>query len=203
MRQNFIALTFLLISCFAIGQKTKTTFLNSYWNETEKENPEYYQELTKVSSKNYKVEHYYISGQLQMSGHYVDKKMDTEIGEFNFYDSLGNIRKTKFYVDGFLDGVQKEFYADGTLKRSENYSMNDRQGEYQEYYEDKSIRAEANFVDDKIRGIAQRFSIDGSIVLRMEIDTNGTGQSKAYYINGDLRKEGSFESGFRLGIWNL
>lgn len=202
MRILILTILLLSISQSVISQKTKIVYLDENWNETEEENAEYYRNITKDSDKMYQVEDYYISGQLQMSGHYFDKKLDYSSGEFNYYDTLGNLKSTEFYVDNEQDGIQKKMYPDGQVKLLEDYSLGLRNGVYREFYEDSSIRAEATFVEGAIRGIARRYNIEGKLVLEMDIDTSGNGQMTAYYLNGDIRLEGGFKEGYRFGTWN-
>lgn len=202
MRIFLLTFILLFLSQSVISQKTKIVYLDDYWNKTKQENAEYYRHIKKDSNDLYQVEDYYLSGQLQMSGHYSDKKLQYNIGEFNYYDTLGNLEMTEFYVDNEKEGAKKKMYPNGQVKVFEEYVDGRRHGQYREFYEDSTIRAEATFINGSIRGLAKRFSIDGKLILDMNIDTTGNGQLRAYYLNGDIRKEGAFEEGYRLGTWN-
>lgn len=60
--------------------------------------------------------------------------------EVEYYDN-GNI-KTEYRVnsDGFLDGLNRSFYADGKLKYEGQYSDGLRVGEHREYYPDGVLK---------------------------------------------------------------
>lgn len=202
MRVFLLTFLSLIISLTAISQKIKVIYLDDSWNKTSQENAKYFRHITKEAEDLYQVEDYYISGQLQMSGYYTDKKLDFNSGEFNYYDTLGNLEKTQFYVDNLKEGTHMKMYPNGQVKVFEQYTSGERHGLYREFYEDSTVRAEATFVYGSIRGIAKRYSIDGTLIFEMSLDSVGTGKMNAYYLNGDIRLEGDFEEGYRLGTWN-
>ena len=90
----------------------------------------------------------------------------------------GKLKAVYIYNDaGMLDGVTKEYEANGKLKSEETYKNNVKEGISKEYYESGKLKVERNMKNGKEEGIA-----------------------KMYYESGELSGEGNMKNGKGEGI---
>ena len=103
-----------------------------------------------------------------------------------------------------LDGVQKEFYENGTLKREVPYVQGKRQGIAREYYPTGVLRATFEYKDDVWNGIVAKYYATGKLEHE-SIYENGRPNSKGvrifrYYDDGRTKYEYFYdkdEGGYR------
>lgn len=148
MKLTFIYILFSLISCICYCQDkidTITIYYNKNWSETTKDSAIYFRKSYKEGDL-FKMNDYYLNGNLQMTGY--SKYPDTEdkeglfkyfyrngqissmgeyksnkvTGEWTEFDSLGNLSLKQFYLNGKNDGEYKKFFPNGNVKTTAIYS---------------------------------------------------------------------------------
>lgn len=191
----------LFISTGVLAQQAKKTFFDEYWDKTKEENAVYYRLINKESDRSYLVNDYYMSDQLQMSGHYSDKKLFTENGLFVYYDEYGQKTSELNYLNGLKEGQSTTYFPTGEIKTQILYHADEYHGDYKQYYEDGTLLLNASFVNGKLRSNAFRYHSNGNTQVEMIIDVKGSGTVKAYYLNGHIREEGQFKEGLQQGDW--
>ncbi len=95
---------------------------------------------------------------------------------------------------------QKEFYANGQLKREAQIKGGKLDGLYREYYENGQLRYDGTYKSDKRSGTYALYHKNG------KIEESGTyvndqvqGKVKTYYETGELYLDGFFENGQQSG----
>lgn len=179
----------------------KVTYFDKDWNECKQENATYYRHSLKQENGIWYVKDFFMSGQLQMEGHFIDKKQVVKEGPFSYYDEMGNITSRAFYIENHRHGDYVSFYPSGQVKMKVEYNHGVRIRDYVEYYADGRLKAQGFYHYGKLRGENLRYHPNGELQLAMELDDFGNGTLKAYYDNGDLRVSGDIELGNRQGEW--
>lgn len=152
MKQQ-LTILFFLVQFFAFGQ-VDTVYLDAFSFQCKKDNAKFYRV---IQNKNihYSVTEYYIkTNKISMSGQFLNSELDTRIGTFNYYDSLGNISKVCFYANGNKSGewltnyeysnqiYYKEIYEDNQLVKFNVYFKDGKLKREEIYNNDKRTKAE-------------------------------------------------------------
>ena len=186
---------------YSFGQTTKAIYFDADWAKTDSENASYYREVKKEGPKLYLIQDFYLNGQVQMSGHYHDKKGSIETGTFTYYDSTGAKEQVTNYRNGDRDGLQAFFYSNGVTRLQVSYSDGLEVGDYSEFYESGELRAKAKYINGDLVGELSRFYGGGDTLMSISLDELGSGKVTVSYQDGNLLEEGYFIEGLRDGIW--
>lgn len=117
------------------------------------------------------------SGMLIAEGMYFDQKKDSIWLIYSDVD--GVLLSEESYKNDLLDGITRVFYP-GTKQIAEEtfYSAGLKNGSSIKYFEDGKLMLESNYVNDQL---------DGAFTL--------------YHANGQMRTQGSFKQGLKMGKW--
>ena len=139
-----------------------------------------------------------------------------------FYPN-GSIHTECRYLDNKEDGYFKEFGLDGNILKTEKYDMGILKKNVaelvkldvrNEYYENGKLKSSGTFKDGYAEGITRYYSEEGKIV-NSKIFKDGElfgegiydekgyqqGRWKEYYASGELKGEGEYIDGRRIGDW--
>ena len=95
------------------------------WITTTKDKAEFYRPLPlKKEGDFFKVEDYYINGNLQMTGLSSSEERDLFEGLVTWYYSNGEKQQTTAYKNGKKNGAYTFFYTDGSIKAAGTYENN-------------------------------------------------------------------------------
>jgi len=127
MKQLFYILLFIL-SFSSFAQKDSIqyfkldTIFHSNWIKTTKKDAEFYRKfpLKKVGNL-YQVKDYYINGNLQMEGFWIDPISQIHQGKTTWYYKNGNKKRIETVDHGDYQGECKTFFKDGTIKTNGIY----------------------------------------------------------------------------------
>lgn len=131
--KNLVSLlaTFVLFTCFS---QNNTIYYDSLWEETTKENHFYYRDWTlnkdKKSAERYLVKDYFKTGELQMTGAFVNEGFGKKQGEFKWYTKSGVLTEHRFYDDGKKIGEHKTWSEKGYPEAIVHYKNDSLHGEY-------------------------------------------------------------------------
>ncbi|MFT7158445.1 MAG: protein TonB [Parvicella sp.] len=123
MKISFTLLLFL-IAFLGNSQDTITQYYDADWEETDKESASYLRKAVKVERKNWLVSDYFITGQLQMIGHFRNKKFAKKNGEFTYFNINGNKKNQGFYKKDLKVGEWIWYHKNGEISSIEQYSLN-------------------------------------------------------------------------------
>lgn len=158
--------------------------------------------LEKINTAEGKLQGQYLryssSGFLEVSCNYLDGKLDGPV--IYYYPDGKSISKTASYKDGVLSGRENLYYPDGTLKTS---FINDS-GVITNvtcYYENGTLAIDHAIQPDKKR-YNSVFYYDNGQIMEESYCTKNITHYKAYYANGQLRKEGNYTEGAMIGTWS-
>ncbi len=157
--------------------------------------------LEKINTAEGKLQGQYLryssTGLLEVSCNYLDGKLDGPV--IYYYPDGKSIAKTATYKDGVLSGRENLYYPDGTLKTS---FINDS-GVITNvtcYYENGTLAIDHVIQPDNKR-YNSVFYYDNGQIMEESYCSKGITHYKAYYTNGQLRKEGSYTESAMIGAW--
>lgn len=162
----------------SIEENDKLVYLDSTWNETSKDNYEYYRVIKDYYSdqKEYKFFVYYKNNQLKKESTLSGKDGGSSIGEEISYYKNGNKQNTTTYVSGRPTGKTKSWYENGNVKQ---------EGEYTGNYETPGKHYKLNQYWDENNN-------------QLIIDGNGMYSSER---NENYSETGKYKDGFKDGIY--
>lgn len=179
----------LLASCLHNGNSTSSGTVDG--------NPV----LEKINTAEGKFQGQYLryssSGLLEVSCNYLDGKLDGPV--IYYYPDGKSISKTATYKNGVLSGRENLYYPSGTLKTS----FINESGVITNvtcYYEDGTLAIDHAMQENSRKYDSVFYYDNGQIMEESHCSTNII-HYKAYYRNGQLRKEGQYTEGAMLGTW--
>ncbi len=140
-----------------------------------------------------------------------------------FYPN-GKVKTESRFKDGKLNGYVKEYAVDGNLETAELYIDDQKQSEEENhadfeivytYYEDGSIKSALTYNLAGMKdGVSQYFDREGeviaseiyekdSLIAKGIVDRSGVrrGDWEFYYLGGQLKSKGKYQSGKKYGKW--
>ena len=169
-----IILSSLNISLFA----QDTTYFNSDWEVTVKNNSYYYRIDQKLNDKYSRTDYFTSTSQKQMVGQFTS--LDPEI----------------------KSGIFKWFYSNGELKHIGEYKNNNETGEHIWYYDNGQIEAIENYTIGVLNGSFKEYHTNGKISIETSfVEGDQEGFTKYFRENGTLQSEGLFKKSDRFGVW--
>lgn len=102
---KIILFTLLFSNSNAFGQDT--TFFDKDWKKIDAKVAAAYFRIVKKEGEKWKVNDYYISGKMQMSGYFRSLKDEKREGLFNYFRENGKPEKTMFYKNDSTRFIQK------------------------------------------------------------------------------------------------
>jgi hypothetical protein len=126
MSRIFIHLYILLIFSALVIPKSSfgaedTTYFDKEWKTCSSEKASYYRPKPSLINGLYPTKDYYITGQVQMEGHFRSFEPEVKEGKFLFYDSLGNINANGSYLNDVKIDTWRYFF-NNVLINEEVYS---------------------------------------------------------------------------------
>ncbi len=174
-------------------------YLDKNWKKTIQENATFYRILEKKSDSLYFVKDYYISGTMQMDGHFTNLEKETLHGTINWYDKDGYKTITRSYKKGKLHGEFINYSKDGSIFSKGSYkdgkpysgSINDLCGNpvfYSNYKEGVKLSETVFYKDSNKKALERFFSKKPNRyntyypLSEVFYDKNGTTDT-LYYVN--------------------
>gem|GEM_PF-930988 len=210
MYKPFQLFVFLLLFTPLISlAQTDTIYYDIKWNNCSKNLAKYYRIATKLQAHKYKVDDYYLSGKLQMSG-FKDSFPDSQdgnTGHFVYYDSLGHITAEGDYINNLHEGLWTYYYRGSNhIKSKVNFIKDNRNG-HGIYYDSASqmISDEGDWRNDTAIGV-WKYYFDGSSFVRFELDMRNYLEN--YYtfydsLTHNKISEGATFSNLRNDVWKF
>jgi len=111
----------------------------------------------------------------QLEGSYVNNE---PVGEWKQYFFDGKIKSLKYYKDGLLDSIYREYYYNGKLSIEGKYYLGNKTGEWNYYSKTGKLSTKEEFADGEL-----------------------TGKKYNYYENGKVQTEAGYQYGDRNGLF--
>ena len=119
--------------------------------------------------------------------------------EYYYNNGQLEIESETPFKNGKENGIEKEYYKNGRLKRETPYTDSKANGIEKKYYENGRLAGETPYTDGKLNGVVKEYYETGEL-LREAPYKNGEhdGVAKIYDKNGQLREKHFYliENGF-------
>ncbi|MDE1207661.1 toxin-antitoxin system YwqK family antitoxin [Tenacibaculum larymnensis] len=192
-----LPITTLLITLFTATSfaQQDTLWFDGGWNKTTKDKAHFYRPPAKKEKRNlYRINDYYINGNLQMTGLSKFKDSVHLEGTATWYQPDGKVMQTETYKNNKLNGVSTYYRYDDCDDNNTNETVAGV----------KYIK-EAGADDDCIYNIREITYKDNHHIKEILYDTNKKGARKeSYYKKGSIHKKKYYDTnGKQLGSYHL
>ena len=135
------------------------------------------------------------NGELKSEGN-INKISGEKEGEWKFYYTNNQLKKTENYIEGELNGQYKSYYQNGKLKNEGNYKDNKKKGFWKFYYENGQVKTRENYKYGYLRGSQKSYYDNGELKSKGNIIGEGIldGIWEFYYYTGQLREQHVYTS---------
>lgn len=151
MRNSLTPLLALLVLC-GCGQPNEDT-------NVEPSQPE--QPALSQSPSGQKVESYYDSGKLKVSGYL--NEQGQQIGEWTTYHENGHVWEQMQYQDGKPHGEGAQYHSNGQLAAKAQYADGKWHGDWSAYYESGQMQVKGQYKNGKKDGDWIRYDETGTV----------------------------------------
>ena len=121
-------------------------------------------------------------------------------GVFREYFPSGRIKREFTVNGGNLNGICREYYASGVIERESNLVNGLENGVSRNFFQDGTVKGESTFKNGIKEGITKLYFQSGALRSEMQF-INGLpeGTQRVYYESGKIETEVVFENGVRHG----
>lgn len=168
---KYLLFAFLIMS-YSVFAQNDTLFFDSEWNAASKSgNPAFYRIIVNQGSL-WRVEDYFINGNLQMSGFFSDLENETRENTFIFYDEKGKKTELTNYKNNLKHGKYESYFPNGNIELSQNWENGVKNGDVIFYYENGDIFIKGQYVTREKRGLWQFYDTFGKVGLERIYEKN-------------------------------
>ena len=147
-----------------------------YYDITTSRHPVIIKEFSSTSDSA-KVRYYNLDGKLRTKGTMLKK---SRIGKWVYFFPNGTIFSEEFYTNGKLEGILKNYYKNGNILEITQYSRGMKNGVSEKFSDQEVLIEKVNYKNDILDGKGMYFEL-----------------------NGDLKEEGVYKGGKRIGKWEF
>ncbi|WP_435315146.1 hypothetical protein [Cellulophaga fucicola] len=118
----------IALVCFFLFQSAYSQskiYFDKDWKKTTKEEARFYRVVAKKNDSLFHIRDYFISGVLQMNGHFSNLEEEVMEGKITFYDEKGKITNSANYVNGVLNGPSIVYLKNGKIEYTSEYKNGD------------------------------------------------------------------------------
>lgn len=138
-------------------------------------------------------------GALNLEGRYLAS--EGKEGEWKYYWADGTLRSTEQYEEASQTGVEQQFYSDGPLRYEQLFSDDAETGGYRYYYGNGQLSEEGFKKDGELHGIRRNYRVNGSLSsVYSYLDGELHGWGETYDPDGKLIKRVKYEFGWYAAI---
>lgn len=150
IRKIIFCLSITLTLGNAYSQDTIVTYYDKDWESLkDSSGAHYYSSFFQINDSLWKVEDYYIDGQIQMIGYYEDSNKVKKTGSFKYYYKSGKIKTERKHVNGM---IIKEigYFESGQIKEEINFTNGQFDGELRTYWENGTLHRNEFYNNGKV-----------------------------------------------------
>ncbi len=109
------------------------------------------------------------------------------------------VRSEAIVSRGKANGLLKEFYQNGVLRRTGNFRNGRAEGIFRHYDDKGHLKSEATYQDGKLYGPTKSYYENGQLESEFNFfDNEFDGIQKVYYPSGEIWREFTYQGGTRL-----
>ena len=143
--------------------------------------------------------YYYYSGALKAYEQFVNGKLE---GLQKDYYENGNIQSASNYKNNLIDGFVTTYYYGGNKKSEGNYKLDKKDGEYKSYNSNGNLSEVATYTADVISGTVHTYYKSGrQKEVQQYLAGKQAGPYTSYRENGALSIEGQYVNDKAQGEW--
>jgi antitoxin component YwqK of YwqJK toxin-antitoxin module len=117
------------------------------------------------------------------------------------YYEDGSVHYERMYKNGQIDGVVKEYYKDGTLKAGMYFENGVVNGEFRKYFPNGQLGIELSMKNDKRQGEYKSYYKNGALMEDGMFNEGKTeGNFKEYYENGNVKMDYFYKNDKKNGL---
>lgn len=166
---------FFSIALVAKSQDTIVKYFDVNWKEVKESEAAFYRKAYKISGSKWKVEDYYLSGQMQMSGTYLSKELKKKNGKFIYFFDNGQKEIEGEYKNGGKVGEWIWWFENGSMCEQGKYDSRGKKTDFwKRWYSNGQLDNEGRYINGKHDDEWKWFF------------KNGQMSSKELYKNGEL-----------------
>jgi antitoxin component YwqK of YwqJK toxin-antitoxin module len=199
----FILLALFTLNIESFSQKD-TIYIDPIGTIVSKDSAKYYRFISQEDSGLYKIEDYFLTDKLQMTGYATSPEAVIKVGKYVFYDSIGNVSSEGVYnTNGFRSGEWIYYFKHSSkISSIRKYNSNSK-AYYVKYFDSLSGKiGEEGSVDENSRATGVRkiyyFNSDSLSQKRNYVAGSKEGIQYEYYRNGAIKRIEVFESNKRI-----
>ena len=169
---NDILITFSLLAFTVTGIDGQdfidTMYFDQDWQQSQPDKASYYRIIRTSPDGNFlfRVEDYYLSGQIQMTGTYRSIRPDYKTGLFTYWYEKGNKQAECEYENNELNGYYNEWYENGHQKSSQYFKKGQLNGTYQSWNNDGTPKLNIQYIEGKKHGYFISYYANGKPVRK-------------------------------------
>lgn len=189
----------ILLLVVATHQLHAQGVVRQKYHDTEKKKLKevYYVKDTLRNVLHGKYSSYYINGNLESTGQFVNNETS---GVWEFYYETGNLKMRGILFKGANYGFWEYFFESGKKSMEGIIYGKNKEGEWKMYYENGQIREEGEYLEGKRIGAWKNYYEDGILKGEIEYD-DGYGRYIEYAHNGKVIGEGPKMGSKQVGHW--
>ena len=186
----------------------KIIYFDKDWKITTNKGEGEYYRIVKIGSNNEaigEIKDYFKSGKIQNtigSATYIDLNDNSKNiweGKSLVYYESGELKIEYKYVNGNIEGIWREYYKSGKIKRARTYIAGKREGKDTRFYESGSTEIEMNYVNDIIQGDWISYYESGAIDQTSQfVDGKRNGLLKSFYKTSELDFIQVYKNGLKI-----
>lgn len=197
MAFRLFLLAFILFTSLqsAANKDTTIIYFDSEWHVTKVTDVKYFRKLYRISKILWGAEDYYIEGQLQMKGSYLDKKCTEGNGHFKWYFKNGNVMREGENLNSIKVGKWIDYHENGDSSNCYTYNASGKlEGEGYSWYEGHITKSKENFKNGKRIGVNVWYYENGQIASKEKYELGELVDIDMFEADGS-RTQGSLEIG--------
>lgn len=107
----------------------------------------------------------------------------------------------KLYLNGLLEGMQKQWYPEGALAEERFYVSNKKEGEHKGWWENGKPKYTYQFFNDEYQGEVQEWYFSGQLFKRFHYDKGQEeGSQRLWFEDGSVRANYVIKKGKKYGL---
>lgn len=107
----------------------------------------------------------------------------------------------KLYLNGMLEGVQKQWYPNGVLAEERLYVSNKKEGQHKGWWENGKPKYSYQFYNDEYQGEVQEWYFSGQLFKRFHYEKGQEeGSERLWFEDGSVRANYVIKKGKKYGL---
>lgn len=193
---------FIFLTNFLLAQDTITVYYDKKWNPISNQQVAvFYRKAYLDSTKMWRVNDYFISGKIQMTGVYTSQKFTIRQGYFIYFLENGNKSSEGNYINDKREGVWVYYYESGEKASIDTYVKDKYNGESTSFFKNGKIKSQGKLVNDKAQGIWKYWYEQGQLQSEENYKDGIVLSAILYFQDGKIQLKGNYVNGKKEGIW--